>query len=132
MKQKSVAAFFPNGAAFSSFEAGPQQGNIQYILPTNVGPIGSVLEIAGFAGGKVVLTWGVDNAAAREGDDLPTTIATDRKDQGTVDERIRSLQQELKRIELLEEKIHSLREELKRLKMKASETTTPQLDLSQR
>ncbi|MGE3799466.1 MAG: beta strand repeat-containing protein, partial [Candidatus Kapaibacterium sp.] len=54
----TVNGNFPGGTNFTSFEAQPQSGDIQYLLPDTAGIVGDVLQVRNVAGTQITLDWG--------------------------------------------------------------------------
>ena len=104
-----TAGAFPNGTNYTSFEAGAQASDINYILPTALPTAGQILQASGVAGTTVTLTWAADaTVAARDGSDTPTSIATPE----SREERINLL---LQRMDEMREMMRKMEVELRAL-----------------
>ena len=101
---------FPAGTNYTSFEAGAQAGNINYILPTTAPTVGQILSASSVVGSTVTLTWVADDIGLlenREDDgDTPTSIAA------PIDEDAVTLPQLLKIIEAQNAEIKALKKRL--------------------
>ncbi|MGE3802838.1 MAG: hypothetical protein AB7H80_17620, partial [Candidatus Kapaibacterium sp.] len=111
----TTGTFPPASLNFSSFRAGVQTADVNYILPTNTPAAGLVLKVSSVVGTTVSLTWAPDfTVAARDDDDddVPTSIAPAGGDRDEVFlQLIRQQQEQLevqqKRIERLEKALLS-------------------------
>ena len=54
----SSTGAFPNGAHYTSFQAGVQTADIEYILPVTAGTVGQQLTVSAVTGSQVTLGWG--------------------------------------------------------------------------
>ena len=100
---KSGSGAFPNGANYSSFRAGAQSGDINYILPTAMPTAGQILQASGVAGTTVTLTWAADaTIAVRDNEDTPTSIAMPDDRDKQIDALLKLVEQQQTRIERLE------------------------------
>lgn len=112
----NTSGAFPNTANYSSFEAGAQTGNINYILPTTLPTAGQILQASAVAGTTVTLTWAADaTVTARDGDDTPTSIAVTESREERIEILLRRLESLKMRhrleIEALEAEVRSLTDE---------------------
>ena len=106
----TTGTFPPATTFYSSFEAGNQTADINYVLPTTLPTAGQILQASGVAGTTVTLTWAADaTSAERDGEDVPTSIASPN----TLNDRIDAL---TKLVEVQQEELNALRAEVRLLR----------------
>lgn len=111
--QSSTGAF-PNGANFSSFQAGSQSDDIIYVLPEEPGSVGDMLMIDAVSGDTLFLIWEpffefqfsqAEQATEGRLDELERELELR-------DERIRELERKVNELDLLQDAVRRLRDDL--------------------
>lgn len=109
-ESETAPGVFPSGTHYTSFEAGAQSGNINYILPTTLPSSGQVLQASAISGSTVTLAWAADaTAAAREGGRESSSIAVAEEESPPTNAAL------LRLIEQQAEQIAALRREVEAL-----------------